>query len=98
MLLLVAALVALPSLVRATQHVSASQDSTPIRLNRGFDQPQAKCRPAPPDAPIVVPSALLSATIVPRMPRIAPVDEPLPVSRWIPVPEPPRGPPSIVLA
>lgn len=97
MLLLVAALITLPSLVRATQHVSASQDSSPIRLNRGFDQPQAKCRVAPPDDQVVVRSASFDDAVVPHAPRIAPIDEPIAASPPVSVSDPLRGPPSTFL-
>ena len=94
-LLLVGVLLVLPSLVRVTQHVSASQDSAPIRLNRGFDQPQAKCRVAPPDDHIVLHSEAVDDAVVAHAPAAAPVvEERIPVLPAIPAPEPLRGPPA----
>jgi hypothetical protein len=97
-LILVAILLALPSMVRATQHVSASRDSAPIRLNRGFDQPQARCRVAPPGDHVVIRSAVTTTPIITRAPCIAAVQEPIPVSPSVAVPDPLRGPPSTLIS
>ena len=55
--LIVATLVLVPTLVRATQTMAGSA-STSIRLNRGFDVPESKCRVAPPVAPVSAPIEL----------------------------------------
>jgi len=39
----IAAVLLVPPFIRATQRIAAgASDSTPIRLNRGFDRPEAK--------------------------------------------------------
>jgi len=50
--LLIATLVCVPPLVRATQKLdsAASSSSLSIRLNRGFDAPETKCKVPPPAA------------------------------------------------
>ena len=44
----IATILAVPPLVRATQHLEGSAASSPIRLNRGFDFPKSKCQVTPP--------------------------------------------------
>ena len=90
--LLVAVLVFVPTLVRATQ--SFNRDSGTIRLNRGFDGPESKSRVAPPA--VVLPAAVVMILAAPRIVVIARpvfVDDPLPSSQLDISPSVLRGPP-----
>ncbi|HEX4346574.1 MAG TPA: hypothetical protein VHZ73_03335 [Vicinamibacterales bacterium] len=57
--LIIATLVLMPSLVRATQ--SLRHDTPCIRLNRGFNSPESKCRVQPPSPPVAAPIVIVSA-------------------------------------
>jgi hypothetical protein len=92
---LIAMMVLMPPLVRATQHLAGSAASQ-IRLNRGFDLPENRCDPAP---AVNQPSiAALIATPAPQLFVLAPVPdiECLPGSpAFLPF-DPLRGPPPIL--
>ena len=94
--LLVITLLCMPTLVRATQ--SLVRDSASIRLNRGFDAPESKCRVIPPAAPAF--AAALAVTTVPA-PRVVlaahPVTPSLASSQHETSPAVLRGPPSSLL-
>lgn len=90
-LVTVAALCAVPALVRAT---FSGSTSTPIRLNRGFELPPTKATIAPPPNVAV---ALVShqETGVSRIDRRAPaVDEVAPDAAPVLPPDALRGPPA----
>jgi len=93
---LVIALVLVPPLVRATQTLD-SPSPTAIRLNRGFDAPETKCRVVPPLAAVArlapepVPSPLAALRGHER------VETPLAVGRHDSPPDALRGPPSSLI-
>ncbi|HEY7169972.1 MAG TPA: hypothetical protein VH417_03935 [Vicinamibacterales bacterium] len=91
LLLLVATIALVPPLVRATARFGADQ-STPLRLNRGFESPPSKCTIAPPlDLHgQVVPTLVVSIHVEWFD---APGNEPLPNPAPSHSPDPLRGPP-----
>jgi len=51
-LFVVITLLVVPAFLRATQPFPTNTSTSSIRLNRGFDAPESKCRVTPPAAPI----------------------------------------------
>jgi hypothetical protein len=95
-ILIVATIAMVPPLVRATARPGADT-SSPIRLNRGFQQPPSKCIVVPPaDAPPQSVQHLMLPTQVNRFD--APRDESLPDSARSPSLDPLRGPPVLPLS
>ena len=93
-LALVAVMVLMPPLVRATQHVTDVAASQ-IRLNRGFDLPETRCHITP---SLTQPSlAAVVAPSIQELPVLAPGvdDESLPDAPTTVPFDPLRGPPSI---
>src|SRR5213080_4520259 len=92
---LVAVVFCVPPLVRATDHVGAGTTSPlKLRLNRGFNVPETKCRVTPPPAES---ASLLAADEVtpPRTMSGAPAFDPaIAPSPHHPSPEVLRGPPA----
>jgi hypothetical protein len=91
---LAAVILVVPSLVRATQAFDPGAASAPMRLNRGFDAPEAKCDVTPPD------NAPLLRSVVTEAPETASfaltslaVEKPLADSPPGFSPDPLRGPP-----
>jgi|SRR4051794_39279024 hypothetical protein len=95
-ILIVATIAMVPPLVRATARPGA-ETSSPIRLNRGFQQPPSKCIVIPPaDAP---PQSAQQLLLPIRGERFdAPLDDPLPDSTRSPSVDPLRGPPVLLLS
>jgi hypothetical protein len=97
---LVAALVVVPAVVRATQRLDDTPSPSSIRLNRGFAAPVGKIRLTPPLHGITAQSAALSEKSG-RTGLSASVEA---LDDWIPdsfsdrLPETRRGPPSARLA
>jgi len=91
LLLLVATIAFVPPLVRATARI-APDTSSPLRLNRGFDAPPAKCTVVPPaDLPF---ETVQDAQLPMHVARVdAPGNAPLPDSPPAPSSDPLRGPP-----
>jgi hypothetical protein len=90
--LLVSMLVLVPTLVRATQALDPGATPPSIRLNRGFDAPESKCRITPPSAPLAVPPAFeWSAPAKVEFAFFA--DAPLPQAQRDVSPQVLRGPP-----
>lgn len=92
-LVIVAALVCLPPLVRATQPLDPGSGPQPIRLNRGFAAPEAKAQVAPPSQIVIARAITRDAPQVPEL-----THPPRPVGDAIPdspdaSPDTLRGPP-----
>jgi hypothetical protein len=88
----VVALVLVPALVRATHSFDGDATKT-IRLNRGFDAPESKCRVAPPASAAVHIAVLAFASPTDSI-ILVPTDESRPVAIDTARPRTPRGPPS----
>ena len=81
-----------PALVRATHSFDGDATKT-IRLNRGFDAPESKCRVAPPVSAAV--HVAVFAFVSPTDSSIlVPTDDLRPVAIDAVRPRTPRGPPS----
>jgi hypothetical protein len=88
--LMVAVMFLAPPLVRATV---LRDGAPPIRLNRGFEQPPAKCDLV--QADVLVRLAFLDTTPpVPPAERVTVPDEALPTASPDRLPDPVRGPPA----
>jgi hypothetical protein len=90
---LVAVILFVPPLVRATQHFDRGTTPSPLRLNRGFDAPEAKCHVAPPDDLSVRSVVLEDPRSGQVVRRSSAVDEPTPDLPLGSSPDPLRGPP-----
>lgn len=96
-LLVIATLMLLPTLVRATQSFDARAGSSSIRLNRGFDSPESKCKAPAPDTVAI--AAIVVEYAAPPVRREFPrASDPHPVSQQELPPDPFRGPPSLPLS
>jgi hypothetical protein len=93
--LLILVMFCVPPLVRATDLLKAGTSSPlKIRLNRGFNVPQTKCRVTPPPAQ---PVAILATEVVvstQTLTAASPDDEALPASPPHQSPTDLRGPPA----
>jgi hypothetical protein len=96
--LLVVALLLVPPLVRSVQRIDDSQSAQSlIRLTRGFDAPETKCRIAPPSFDSMIDVFVTHAPEIARVvEHAAPGDEPLPAPRFETGPDPLRGPPALL--
>jgi hypothetical protein len=94
-LVIIATLFLVPALVRATFSTSPT---SPVRLNRGFERPPAKCHVTPP--PVVMVKALLRGEAEPpKIDRLVLVlDGPGPDAPPVGSPDAFRGPPILALA
>jgi len=96
--LLIATLVFVPPLVRASQTLDRTPSSSAlsIRLNRGFDAPETKCRVAPP--PTAAVSFVVCEASVPPLDVVGSHrgDIALPVGQYDSPPDALRGPPSSI--
>jgi hypothetical protein len=95
--LLVAVLFFVPPLVRATLHLDRPATSSPLRLNRGFGEPETKCQVVPNDLPPRSP--VFEEPSPEHVTRMSPgIDEPIPDSPLDSSPDSLRGPPLARLA
>ena len=95
--LVIVVLLVLPTLVRATRHFTPATDSSPIRLNRGFDLPPGKSTLA---APVSVgePVTIDDTPHVWVRSSASPTLETLPASPVEQQPDVQRGPPTLLLS
>ena len=97
---LVAALVVVPALVRATQRLDGTPTPSSIRLNRGFAAPVGKLRLAPPLHDITAQCVALAgeSRLTGLSASVDALDDCIPDSPLEHFPETRRGPPSPRLA
>ena len=92
--LIVATLLVVPPLVRATQHFDNGSASSLLRLNRGFAAPETKSQVLPPSHNAVVQALAVDEPPVPPIARrVHAFDECLPDSPPDSPPDALRGPP-----
>lgn len=96
--IVLAVLVVVPPLVRASRRVSEASSSSTLRLNRGFDAPVAKSDVTPPQTAAPHWAVLhVPADPAPLHPRPS-LDVPLPQPPPDPTPDSPRSPPAFPIA